>query len=47
MAFAVSIQYSSFGVPIYLLVAYPSSYDKADDMKELYNINTSGKHSKR
>ena len=47
MEFAISIQYSSIGVSFYLLAAYPSSYDKTDDMKDLYSINTGGKHSNR
>ena len=29
-------------MPLYILAAYPSSYDKADNMKELYSINTGG-----
>ena len=43
----VSIQLSVFiiWVQLYLLAAYPSSYHIADDMKELYSINTGGMHS--
>ena len=37
--------FSCHRVPLYLLAAYPSSYDIADDMKELYSINTGGTHS--
>ena len=37
-----SYQYLSFGMPLYILAAYSSSYDKADNMKELYSINTGG-----
>ena len=43
LLFLFSCQYLS--VPLYLLAAYPSSFDIADDMKELYSINTGGTHS--
>ena len=38
LLFLFSRQYSS-------LSAYPSSYDIADDIKELYSIDTGGTHS--